>query len=89
MRTSTSAVLLSPLAALAALNLFLADVRDGLGPFLGVFLQEKGWGPAEIGLVMTLGGLVGMAATMPMGALVDASRAKRAIIVIGSAAILA
>lgn len=89
MRTSTSTVLLSPLAALAALNLFLADVRDGLGPFLGVFLQEKGWGPAEIGLVMTLGGLVGMAATMPMGALVDASRAKRAIIVIGSAAILA
>lgn len=89
MRTSTSAVLLSPLAALAALNLFLADVRDGVGPFLGVFLQEKGWGPAEIGLVMTLGGLVGMAATMPMGALVDASRAKRAIIVIGSAAILA
>ena len=89
MRASSSAVLLSPLAALAALNLFLADVRDGLGPFLGVFLQGKGWGPAEIGLVMTLGGLVGMAATMPMGALVDASRAKRAIIVIGSAAILA
>ncbi|WP_371347361.1 MFS transporter [Ancylobacter sp. IITR112] len=89
MRSSTSAVLLSPLAALAALNLFLADVRDGLGPFLGVFLQEKGWGPAEIGLVMTLGGLAGMAATLPMGALVDASRAKRAIIVIGSAAILA
>lgn len=89
MRALPSVVLLSPLAALAALNLFLADVRDGLGPFLGVFLQEKGWGPAEIGLVMTLGGLVGMAATMPMGALVDASRAKRAIIVIGSAAILA
>ncbi|WP_428031009.1 MFS transporter [Ancylobacter sp.] len=90
MRSSPSTVaLLSPLAALAALNLFLADVRDGLGPFLGVFLQEKSWSPSEIGLVMTLGGLAGMAATMPMGALVDASRAKRAIIVIGSAAILA
>lgn len=75
--------------ALSALNLFLADVRDGLGPFLGVFLQEKAWSPAEIGLVMTLGGLVAMLATMPMGALVDASRAKRAIIVFGSVAILA
>jgi MFS family permease len=84
-----TAALLSPLAALAALNLFLADVRDGLGPFLGVFLQEKSWSPAEIGLVMTLGGLVAMLATMPMGALVDASRAKRAIIVFGSVAILA
>ncbi|MFC6492231.1 MFS transporter [Ancylobacter dichloromethanicus] len=38
---------------------------------------------------MTLGGLVAMLATMPMGALVDASRAKRAIIVFGSLAILA
>lgn len=84
-----TAALLSPLAALSALNLFLADVRDGLGPFLGVFLQEKAWSPAEIGLVMTLGGLVAMLATMPMGALVDASRAKRAIIVFGSVAILA
>ena len=90
MRSTPSTVaLLSPLAALAALNLFLADVRDGLGPFLGVFLQEKSWSPAEIGLVMTLGGLVAMLATMPMGALVDASRAKRAIIVFGSVAILA
>lgn len=90
MRASVpTAALLSPLAALAALNLFLADVRDGLGPFLGVFLQEKSWSPAEIGLVMTLGGLVAMLATMPMGALVDASRAKRAIIVFGSVAILA
>lgn len=89
MRPSVSAALIPPLAALAALNLFLADVRDGLGPFLGVFLQQKGWGPSEIGLVMTLGGLAGMAATMPMGALVDASRGKRAIILAGSAAILA
>ena len=30
-------------------HFFLADMRDGLGPFLGVFLQEKAWSPAEIG----------------------------------------
>ena len=29
-------------------HFFLADMRDGLGPFLGVFLQEKAWSPAEI-----------------------------------------
>jgi MFS family permease len=28
------------LLALCALNFFMADVRDGLGPFLGVFLQK-------------------------------------------------
>ena len=78
----------SSLIALASLNLFLSDVRDGLGPFLGVFLQQQQWGPGEIGLVMTLGGLAGMVATVPMGALVDATRAKRAIIVAGSSVII-
>ena len=80
---------ISSLAALSALNLFLSDVRDGLGPFLGVFLQQKQWTPGEIGLVMTLGGLAGMVATIPMGALVDSSRAKRAIVVVGSAVVIA
>ena len=28
---------------LPGLNFFLADVRDGLGPFLGVFLLAQGW----------------------------------------------
>jgi hypothetical protein len=40
------------IGALNALNFFMADVRDGLGPFLGVFLQGKGWAPGEIGIVM-------------------------------------
>jgi hypothetical protein len=33
--------MMKSLLALNALNFFMADVRDGLGPFLGVFLQEK------------------------------------------------
>lgn len=65
------------LRALGALNFFLADVRDGLGPFLGIFLIGQGWRPDMIGLVMTLGGMAGMLATTPLGALADASRAKR------------
>jgi MFS family permease len=67
----------------------MADVRDGLGPFLGVFLQGKGWSPAEIGLVMTIGGYAGMLATTPLGALVDATKAKRGLMIASALAIIA
>jgi MFS family permease len=76
------------LSALNGLNFFMADVRDGLGPFLGVYLQQRGWGPQDIGFVMTVGGLAGMAATTPLGALVDATRYKRAVMIVASAAII-
>lgn len=66
--------------ALSAVNFFLADVRDGLGPFLGVFLIGQGWGPDTIGYVLTLGGLAGMLATTPLGALADATNAKRLMV---------
>lgn len=72
--------------ALNALNFFMADVRDGLGPFLGVFLQQRQWSPGEIGVVMTIGGLAGMAATTPLGALIDKTKAKRAVIVLAALA---
>lgn len=81
--------------ALGAVNFFLADVRDGLGPFLGIFLVGQGWSAAQIGLVMTIGGIAGMLATTPLGALADASRAKRfmvgfcaALVIVASLAIL-
>ncbi len=75
------------LTALNALNFFMADVQAGLGPFLGVFLQARHWSPAEIGVVMTIGGISGMAVTTPLGALVDRTRAKRAIVVVTAIAI--
>jgi predicted MFS family arabinose efflux permease len=75
-----------PQPALNALNFFMADVRDGLGPFLSVYLQSENWSPSRIGLVMTIGALVGMAATAPLGALVDRIRAKRALIVVSAVA---
>lgn len=67
--------------ALEGLNFFMADVQAGIGPFLGVFLLARGWHPQAIGTVMTLGGIAGMLATSPAGALVDATRHKRAVIV--------
>jgi MFS family permease len=70
--------------ALNGVNFFMADVRDGLGPYLGVFLQEKNWTPSQIGVVMTIGGLAGMVATTPLGALVDRVRAKRFMMVVAA-----
>ncbi|RBE43060.1 MFS transporter, partial [Xanthomonas oryzae pv. oryzae] len=45
--------------ALEALHFSVADVQDGLGPFLSVFLQSKGWSVAAIGTVMSVGGIAG------------------------------
>lgn len=72
------------LHALEALNFFMADVQAGIGPFLGVFLQAGSWATGAIGSVMTVGGFAGMLATVPAGALVDATRHKRALVVVAS-----
>ncbi|MDR3067653.1 MAG: MFS transporter [Comamonas sp.] len=72
---------------LPGLNFFLADVRDGLGPFLGVLLLGQGWRADDIGYVMTAGGIAGMLATAPMGAWVDASRHKRLLLALGIGAL--
>lgn len=74
--------------ALEALHFSVADVQDGLGPFLSVFLQSRGWSVAAIGTVMSVGGIAGMLATTPAGALVDSTRRKRAVVVVGCLAIL-
>jgi MFS family permease len=69
---------------LDALNFFLADVRGGFGPYLGIYLLTiQQWSPATIGLVATVAGLAGLACNAPAGALIDAIRWKRGIIVLG------
>ncbi|QTK88484.1 MFS transporter, partial [Burkholderia vietnamiensis] len=75
-----------PARALEALNFFIADVQAGIGPFAGVILLSRGWSADAIGSVMTLAGLAAMAATPAAGALVDALRAKRLLIVCATAA---
>lgn len=72
---------------LPGLNFFLADVRDGLGPFLGVFLLGQGWRADDIGYLMAAAGLAGLLATTPMGAWVDGTRHKRALLA-GAALVL-
>src|SRR5260363_90493 len=68
--------------ALDAANFFLADVRDGLGPYLAIYLlTEQKWDEAAIGLVMSLATIAGIVAQTPAGAMVDATRAKRLIMI--------
>jgi MFS family permease len=68
--------------ALDALNFFLADVRDGLGPYLAIYLlTEQKWDQASIGVVMSVAAMAGILAQTPAGALIDSSTAKRALMV--------
>jgi MFS family permease len=70
-----------PSIPLLAVSFFAADVQAGAGPFLGIYLQEHGWTPDMIGTVLTLGAIVGVIATVPAGALVDATCHRRAVVV--------
>lgn len=53
------------------INLTTALLRSGFMPFLAMFLHERGLGTAAIGAVMAFGSVVGLAATVPVGMLVD------------------
>ena len=73
---------------LDAVNFFLADVQGGLGPFVSVFLvTAAGWTAAQVGIVLTIAGLIGICLHIPAGAVIDAARCKRAIL-IGAAVLL-
>jgi hypothetical protein len=56
---------------------FVADVQTGFGPFVAVYLTAQKWTQVDIGLVLTVGGLVALSGRMPGGALVDAARSER------------
>ncbi|MDP9566869.1 UNVERIFIED_ORG: MFS family permease [Kosakonia oryzae] len=71
---------LRSLRALCLTSFFIADVRDGLGPFLGIFLTQRHWQSDDIGLLMTLGGVAGLLATLPAGFITDTSKNKRTLL---------
>jgi MFS family permease len=66
---------------LDGLNFLMADVRDGLGPYLSIFLKgSQHWGAGEIGLVMAVGSIATAIFQVPAGLLVDGLRIKRALV---------
>jgi MFS family permease len=72
--------------SLDAINFLLADVRGALGPYLNVFLvTQQHWSQSEVGLVTTIGGLLGLSVQTPIGAAIDETHAKRGAIVLALA----
>jgi predicted MFS family arabinose efflux permease len=65
------------------LNFFLADVQTGVGPFLAMYLAGHAWDEERVGLALTVGGVAGILSQTPLGALVDHTRSKRALLVAG------
>jgi len=65
------------------LNFFLADVQTGVGPFLAIYLAGYGWNEERVGIALTVGGIAGILAQTPAGALVDQVHWKRTLIAAG------
>ncbi len=74
---------------LPAGNFFMADMQSGIGPFVGVFLAQRGWDNGLIGTVLTIGNIAGMLITTPIGGFIDTSNHKRAWVIIPGAAVVA
>src|SRR5689334_542222 len=94
MTTTTRTPSGQSLRALDALNFFLADVRDGLGPYLSIYLlavrgPTHGWDEATVGAVITTAGIVGLLVQTPMGGLIDRVRNRRLIVVAAAIAVTA
>jgi MFS family permease len=58
---------------------FVADIQTGFGPFVAVYLTSQKWTQVDIGLVLTVSGLVGLVGQIPFGAIVDGARSVRAL----------
>src|ERR1700744_5447689 len=74
---------------LLAVNFFMADMQSGIGPFVGVFLAQRGWDSGLIGTAMTIGNIAGMLITTPVGGFIDTSNHKRAWVIVPGAAVVA
>lgn len=73
------------LRALDTANFFLADVRDGLGPYLAIYLLTTlHWQAQDIGIAMSVMGIATVVAQTPAGVLVDQTRRKRVYSIIAS-----
>jgi len=68
--------------SLDAVNFLLSDMQGALGPYLVVFLvTQEHWSKSSVGLITTLSGLLGLTMQVPIGMLIDATRAKRAVVI--------
>jgi MFS family permease len=68
---------------------FVADVQTGFGPFVSVYLTTQKWTQVDIGIVLSIGSIVGLIGQMPGGLIVDAARRERLVAGIALSAITA
>jgi MFS family permease len=61
------------------LNLFVANIQTGFGPFISVYLTTQGWTQTAIGFALSLGTVTALVSQVPAGALVDSTRSKSRI----------
>ena len=73
------------LRALDGVNFFLADVRDGMGPFLGTFLRTaQGWDAGRVGIALAASQIGTLLAQTPSGGLIDRVAWKRLVVAIAA-----
>nr|WP_294552170.1 MFS transporter [uncultured Rhodopila sp.] len=61
----------------------MADVRDGVGPYLAVFLKgSQHWDSGAIGVAMGASSIAAAVCQIPAGLIVDGARAKRLLIAV-------
>jgi MFS family permease len=68
---------------------FVADVQTGWGPFVATYLTSVAWTQFDIGLILTIGTITGLALQIPAGMLVDRVPAKRLLAALAVASISA
>jgi MFS family permease len=61
------------------LNFFMAAVQTGFGPFIAVYLTERGWSQTSIGVALSIGTAAGLLSQLPAGVLVDYVHRKRGL----------
>ncbi len=78
------------LRALDGLVFFLADVQDGLGPYLSIYLLVHcAWEPSQVGVAMAAMVIGTLLAQLPAGALIDRTHRKRWVVVTAAGVVAA
>lgn len=72
------------LCGLDGVNFFLAAALAGFGPYVAAYLADQNWTQADIGFVLTAGGVAGLLSQVPGGELLDKIRSKRALVAGGA-----
>jgi MFS family permease len=77
------------LRGLDDVNLFLAGVLSGFGPYVAVFLADQHWTQQNIGFVLTAAGFAGLLSQLPAGELLDVIHPKRTVVAVAALVVAA